>query len=51
VLLDAWDRNNAILLGLFRALPAHGLDARVTTGSPAVSQLFTHLCFTRICAV
>ena len=50
-LLDAWERNNTILLGLLGALPAGGLDARATVGSPTVSQLFAHLCFTRICAV
>ncbi len=27
-LLDSWDRNNAILLNLLRALPEGGLEAR-----------------------
>ena len=50
-LLDAWERNNTILLGLLGALPTGGLDARATVSSPTVSQLFAHMCFVRICAV
>jgi DinB superfamily len=50
-LLDAWDRNNTILLGLLDALPAGGLHARATADSPTVAQLFMHMRFTRVCAV
>jgi len=42
-LLDSWDRNNAILLNLLRALPEDGLDARAMESSPSVAQLFTHI--------
>ncbi len=47
-LLDSWDRNNAILLNLLRALPEGGLEARAMEGSPSVAQLFTHIHFVRL---
>ena len=47
-LLDAWDRNNAILLNLLRALPAGGLAARLMEQSPSVAELFTHIHFVRL---
>lgn len=50
-LLDAWDRNNTILINLLRALPEGGLDARAVEGSPTVSQLFTHMHFVRLAFV
>jgi len=50
-LLEAWSRNTTILLGLLRALPPGGLDARAGPDSPSVAQLFAHLHFTRVCAV
>jgi len=48
VVLDSWDRNNAILLNLLRALPHDGLDARAVAGSPCVSEMFTHINFVRL---
>ena len=48
VLLDSWDRNNAILVNLLRALPNGGLDAKVMESSPSVAQLFTHIHYVRL---
>ena len=42
-LLDSWDRNNAILVNLLRAVPKVGLDARATESSPSVAEMFTHI--------
>jgi uncharacterized damage-inducible protein DinB len=47
VLLDSWDRNNAILVNLLRALPAGGLEVAATAGGPSVAQLFSHVCYVR----
>ncbi|MDQ3699215.1 MAG: DinB family protein [Gemmatimonadota bacterium] len=47
-LLDSWDRANAILLNLLRAISAGGLSARATESSPTVAQLFTHIHYVRL---
>ena len=47
-LLDSWDRNNAILLNLLRALPECGLDARAMDSSPSVAEMFAHIHFVRL---
>ncbi len=47
-LLDSWDRNNAILLNLLRALPEGGLEARAMEGSPSVAKMFTHIHYVRL---
>jgi uncharacterized damage-inducible protein DinB len=53
-LLDSWDRNNAILVGLLRAVPASaggpegGLEVRAMEGSPSVAELFTHIHYVRL---
>jgi len=47
VLLDSWDRNNTILLGLLHVLPEGGLEAKVGDG-PSVAQLFTHIHYVRL---
>ena len=47
-LLDSWDRNNAILLNLLRALPEGGLEAKAMEGSPTVAELFTHVHYVRL---
>jgi len=47
-LLDSWDRNNAILLNLLRALPEGGLEARPMEGSPSIAELFTHIHYVRL---
>ena len=48
VLLDSWDRSNTILLGLLRALPEGGLEARVMESSPSAAELFTHIHYVRM---
>src|SRR5208282_3954574 len=47
-LLDSWDRNNTILLGLLHALPEGGLEAKAMEGSPSIAQLFTHIHYVRL---
>jgi uncharacterized damage-inducible protein DinB len=47
-LLDSWDRNNAILVNLLRAIPEGGLEARAMEGSPSVAELFTHIHYVRL---
>jgi uncharacterized damage-inducible protein DinB len=50
-LLDSWDRSNAILLNLLRAIPEGGLEARAMDGSPSVSEMFTHIHHERMVSV
>src|SRR5215472_1304596 len=50
-LLDSWDRNNAILINLLRAIPEGGLELRATDGSPSVAQLFAHIHYVRLVLV
>src|ERR1700716_3860714 len=47
-LVDAWDRNNTILVNLLRALPEGGLEARATEGSPSIAEMFMHIHFVRL---
>ena len=58
-LLDSWDRNNAILVNLLRAVaaaerlevglpPAGRLEVRAMEGGPSVAELFTHIHFVRL---
>ena len=47
-LLDSWDRNNAVLVNLLRALPPDGLGVRAAPGSPTVGRLLTHVHFVRL---
>lgn len=47
-LLDSWDRNNAILVNLLRALPEQRLAISATEGSPSIAQLFTHIHYVRL---
>ena len=47
-LLDSWDRNNAILVNLLRAIPDAGMDVRGADGSPTAAQLFTHIHYVRL---
>jgi uncharacterized damage-inducible protein DinB len=46
--LDAWERNNTILVNLLRAVPAGGLDIRATGSSPSVGQMFMHMHYVRL---
>ena len=47
-LLDSWDRNNAIVVNLLRALPEDTLETRTTERSPTVAQLFAHIHYVRL---
>jgi uncharacterized damage-inducible protein DinB len=46
--LESWDRNNAILVNLLRALPGGGLAVRAIEGGPSVAELFTHMHYVRL---
>jgi uncharacterized damage-inducible protein DinB len=50
-LLDSWDRNNAIMLNLLRAIPEGGLDVKAIGSSPSVAQQFTHIHHERLVSV
>ena len=50
-LLDAWDRNNTILINLLHALPDDAMDARPMDGSPTVGALFMHIHYVRLALV
>jgi uncharacterized damage-inducible protein DinB len=50
-LLDSWDRNNAIMLNLLRAVPEGGLDVRAIESSPSVAQQFMHIHHERLVSV
>ncbi|HLH36503.1 MAG TPA: DinB family protein [Alloacidobacterium sp.] len=48
VILNSWDRNNAIVINLLHATPESGLGARVMESSPTVAQMFMHLHYVRL---
>lgn len=50
-LLDSWDRGNAVLLNLLRAIPPGGLEARAMAGSPTIAEMFTHMHHERMVSV
>ena len=47
-LLDCWDRNNAILVNLRRALPDAAMDVRALPDSPSVGEMFAHMHYVRL---
>ena len=47
-LLDAWDRNNTILVNLLRAVPEGAMDIRGTGSSPSIGQMFMHMHYVRL---
>jgi uncharacterized damage-inducible protein DinB len=49
--LDSWDRNNAILANLLRAVPEGGLAVRAMEGGPSVAEMFTHMHYARVVLV
>ena len=51
VLLDSWDRNNAIMLNLLRVLPEGALDVKAIESSPSVAQQFMHIHHERLVSV
>jgi uncharacterized damage-inducible protein DinB len=50
-LLDSWERNNTIMVSLLRALPTGSLEAKASSSSPSVAQLFSHVCYLRLALV
>jgi uncharacterized damage-inducible protein DinB len=49
--LDSWDRNNAILVNLLRAVPEGGPAVRAMEGGPSVAEMFTHMHYARLVLV
>ncbi len=47
-LLDSWDRNQAILVHLLRAIPDDALAARPAEGGHTIGELFAHVHFVRL---
>lgn len=47
-LLDAWARNNTILVNLLHAIPDGALDLRPTSTSPSIGGLFVHMHYCRL---
>lgn len=47
-LLNSWDRNNIILLGLLSVLPRCGLEIKAADGGPSIAELFTHMHYVRL---
>src|SRR4051812_25826277 len=47
-LLNAWDRNNTILVNLLRAIPDGGMEIRATGSSPSIGQMFMHIHYVRL---
>lgn len=50
-LLEAWERNNTVMLNLLNHLPEGGLKARATVDSPSVAQQFSHIHHERLVSV
>lgn len=46
--LDAWDRNNSILVNLLGSIGQAGRNARATASSPSVSEMFAHIIYVRL---
>jgi uncharacterized damage-inducible protein DinB len=49
--LDSWNRNNAIMIGLLRALPEGGLEVRATPTNATVAQQYMHMHYERLISV
>ena len=47
-LLDSWDRNNAIMVGLLRVVPEGGLAAKAMPTSASVGQMYMHMHYIRL---
>ncbi|MDX2154439.1 MAG: hypothetical protein SFV54_27100 [Bryobacteraceae bacterium] len=50
-LLEAWERNNEVLLNLLWLAGTEGLAARAMAGSPSVAEMFSHLHHERMVSV
>lgn len=51
VLLDAWKRNNTILLGLLSIIPEGGMQVRAGGGGHSVAEIFSHIHYVRLAFV
>ena len=47
-LLDSWDRNNRILTGFLRLIPADAFNIRPVADGPSISELFGHMHYVRL---
>lgn len=47
-LLDSWDRNNRILIGLLRLVPKEHMNQTPVAGSPSIAALFMHMHYVRL---
>ena len=47
-LLNSWDRNNAIVVNLLRAVPADMLNHKAMADSPTIGELFGHMHYVRL---
>lgn len=47
-LLDSWDRNNRILIGLLRLIPEGRMEEKPIDGSPSIGALFMHIHYVRM---
>ena len=47
-LLDSWDRNNRILIGLLRLIPEQHMERTPVEGSPSIGALFMHIHYVRL---
>jgi uncharacterized damage-inducible protein DinB len=47
-ILDSWDRNNAILVNLLRALPDGALEIKPSESSPSIAGLLAHIHYVRL---
>ena len=47
-LLDSWDRNNAIMVGLLRTIPDGGLAVKAMPTSATVGQMYMHMHYIRL---
>lgn len=50
-LLDSWDRNNEVLVGLLSVMPDGRLAAKASDHSPSVAAMFGHICHVRMAMV
>jgi len=47
-LLDSWERNNRILVGLLRALPEGSLELTASNDGMSVAEMFDHMYYARM---
>ena len=47
-ILDSWDRNNTILINLFKLIPGELMELRGSATSHSIGELFTHMHYCRL---